>query len=66
MTQKQVKAYELTAARAAMEKAGPYLDSIGKTDIALLDSDEYDEFLSLFVTEYQESIREQFKDTVPF
>lgn len=66
MTKKQIKAFELEAGRAAMEQAGPYLDSIGKTDLALLSPNEFDEFIRTFISAYQDAMRERFKDEVPF
>jgi hypothetical protein len=66
MTKRKIEAYELEAGRTAMEQAGPYLDGIGKTDIAMLSTVEYDEFLRIFITSYQDAIREKFRDTVPF
>lgn len=41
----------------AARKAGQFLDTIGKTDFALLSLDEYEGFLKAFQTHFVEEIR---------
>jgi hypothetical protein len=61
MPRKQLDYYETRAARAAIDEAGPYLDSIGKTDLATLTEVEIAEFCRVFITAFEMSMRAQFE-----
>lgn len=50
-------AYEIGAAREAIDVAGPYLDEIGTTDLAALDHQQMGEFLRRFIVGYEQSMR---------
>ena len=57
---------EQEAINRAGELAGEYLESIGKTDLAKLEVDEWQTFLEAVVTGYTDRLRELTKDQVPF
>ncbi len=48
---------ERKAFGVAARKAGEFLDTIGKTDFAVLTIDEYETFLRAFQTHFVEAIR---------
>lgn len=50
-------AYETGAMIAAGDKAGAYLDEIGKTDLATLTLEEWREFGRRFVFGYEDALR---------
>ena len=53
---------EIAAIRSASEPAGQYLESIGKTDLAKLEFDEWMTFLECVCTAFQnEMIAQQVK-----
>lgn len=59
--------YENQAIEAASNKAGAYLDGLGKTDLATLTEDEWTEFLeTVFVASTAEIQRLTDEDAVPF
>lgn len=66
MTMNDVSETELEALRVGGERAGAYLDSINKTDLADLTAEEWDEFLSLILCGYSERIRELTSEAPPF
>lgn len=51
--------YEMTARRDAGDKAGEYLDGIGKTDLADMTEEEWLTFLKTVIGEFGESLRRQ-------
>ncbi|MGX1786885.1 DUF6511 domain-containing protein [Bosea sp. NPDC055332] len=51
--------YELTARADAGEKAGEYLDQIGKTDLADLTEEQWLTFLKTVIGEFGDSLRRQ-------
>jgi hypothetical protein len=57
MPKETLDAYEYKAAIAAGDEAGEYLDQIGKTDLAALDRDEWEEFLGRIVMGFQLEMR---------
>lgn len=57
MTKSELDAYEIKAALTAGELAGEWLDGIGKTDLAALSSEEWEEFLGLIVIGFQSHMR---------
>lgn len=59
MPQAELDAYELGATREAGNQAGAFLDEIGKTDLATLDSDEWSEFLRRIITGFEATIRKR-------
>ena len=54
MSAEQFDEYELGAMLEAGRNAGRYLDEIGKTDLKLLDRDEWREFLFRLLTGYEQ------------
>ncbi len=58
MSTKQLNEHEMKAARAAIDVAGPYLDSIGITDLGALNEAQMDRFLELFVRGYEDAMKE--------
>lgn len=52
-------AYEVKAVEDAGERGGDYLDSIGKTDLASLDPDQWGEFLTAVIAGFGASLRRQ-------
>jgi len=57
MPQQVLDAYEAIAAREAGDLAGRYLNEIGITDLARLDSDQWREFLRLVITGFEQIMR---------
>jgi len=57
MTKSELDAYEHKAAMAAGDDAGTWLDGIGKSDLAALSSEEWEEFLGLIVIGFQSHMR---------
>lgn len=51
--------YELRARTDAGEKAGAYLDALGKTDLATLTAEEWQKFLTTVIHEFGQSLRTQ-------
>lgn len=49
--------YEITATLKAGEEAGSYLEGLGKTDLGMLTSDEWREFLRRIVVGYEHELR---------
>jgi hypothetical protein len=49
--------HEIEAIQAASQPAGEYLDSIGKTDLAVLGEKEWMTLLEVIVTAYQDKLR---------
>lgn len=49
--------YERKAFELAARRAGAFLDTIGKTDLACLSIEEYEAFLKTFQTHFVEEIR---------
>lgn len=59
--------YELIARRDAGDKAGEFLDGLGKSDLAELTEGEWLEFLGKVIDEFGTSIRRQVADmSAPF
>ena len=57
MTKETLDGYEHQAALAAGDDAGAWLDGIGKTDLAALSKEEWEEFLGLIVIGFQSHMR---------
>lgn len=67
MSKDTLDAYEIGAAREAIDVAGPYLDEIGTTDLAVLDHAQMGEFLRRFIVGYEQSMRRKILDNeAPF
>jgi hypothetical protein len=57
MPKADLDAYERCATLEAGDAAGRYLDEIGITDLARLDSDQWREFLRLVITGFEKVMR---------
>jgi hypothetical protein len=57
---------EEIAIQAGGEKAGAFLDSIGKTDLAELTEGEWSTFLAEFLDGYSDRMRAEAKQFPPF
>lgn len=66
MPRNRLDGYEEAALAEAGEQAGAFLDSIGKTDLASLDKDEWSRFLALVLKGYADSMREIVSREVPY
>lgn len=67
MPKDTLDAYEIGAAREAIDIAGPYLDEIGTTDLAVLDHAQMGEFLRRFIVGYEQSMRRKIlENEAPF
>ena len=62
---KQFDEYELGAILEAGRKAGSYLDEIGKTDLKVLNREEWREFLFRLLTGYEEALRRKLINNEP-
>ena len=65
MSAEQFDEYELGAILEAGREAGRYLDEIGKTDLKVLDHDEWREFLFRLLTGYEQALRRKLLDNEP-
>jgi hypothetical protein len=65
MSTEQFDEYELGAILEAGRDAGRYLDEIGKTDLKVLDRDEWREFLFRLLTGYEQALRRKLLDNEP-
>lgn len=63
---RRFEGFESVAIDMAGERAGAYLDQLGKTDLATLDPDEWHTFLKVVVLGFGDSLRKVIKDGVPF
>jgi hypothetical protein len=61
----QFDEYELGAILEAGRKAGSYLDEIGKTDLKVLNREEWREFLFRLLTGYEEALRRKLINNEP-
>ena len=59
MTTKDLTYHEVRAVVAASDKAGAFLDSIGKTDLASLTETEWLKLWQTFLKEYSADMRER-------
>lgn len=66
MKQEQFSRIESLAAGKGGEEGGAYLDTIGKTDLATLTTDEWFEFLRRIVSGYRVGLVTAIKDETPF
>ena len=67
MAPAQLDAFEIAARNDAGDRAGAYLDTIGKTDLASLAEEEWFAFLTHIVQGFEESLRRRLTDhTAPF
>lgn len=66
MPKRQLDEYERRALEDGGNAGGEYLDSIGKTDLASLEPDEWSRFLSLVLVGYADGMREIVSREVPF
>lgn len=57
--------HEQAAIEAAGPVAGEYLESIGKTDLAVLTPDEWLTFLEVVVTAYQDALMTRIEAAKP-
>ncbi|HTD74538.1 MAG TPA: DUF6511 domain-containing protein [Steroidobacteraceae bacterium] len=57
MNKETLDGYEHKAALAAGDDAGAWLDGIGKSDLAALSKEEWEEFLGLIVIGFQSHMR---------
>ena len=65
MPTERLNAFEVGAAREAVDVAGPYLDSVGKTDLAQLTLPEADEFFRRFLVAFEQSMRRKLVENEP-
>lgn len=66
MPKRQLDEYERRALEDGGNAGGEFLDSLGKTDLAELEPDEWATFLSRVLTGYADSMREIVSREVPF
>lgn len=67
MPRKKLDAFEEQALAKGGDHAGAYLDEIGKTDLATLDAEEWEEFCARLLVGYANAMREMLKnDVAPF
>lgn len=67
MTKTTLEAYEHKAAMEAGDEAGAFLDGIGKTDLAGLSNEEWEEFIGIIVLGFQSHMRRMIEsDEAPF
>lgn len=66
MPRRELDRYEEQALEAGGDAGGAYLDSIGKTDLAALEEDEWKEFLRRVFVGYTDGMRELAKGEVVF
>lgn len=66
MARKQLDDYESSALEDGGNAGGEYLDSLGKTDLAELDPEEWRTFLGCVLKGYAESMREIVSREVPY
>lgn len=59
MSEREMTIFEIKARNEAGAKAGAYLDKIGRTDLGTLNEEEWFRFLTLVVTGFEDSLREQ-------
>jgi hypothetical protein len=57
MTKEQLEAYEYKAGMAAGDQAGAYLDQIGRTDLAELTREQWEEFIARVIIGFQHEMR---------
>ena len=57
MPEAKLDLYEHAAAQKAGEQVGAYLDSLNKTDLAVLTEAEWQEMLRLFYTGFEQELR---------
>lgn len=65
MPQAQLDAFELGAAIEGGNQGGAFLDEIGKSDLAVLDADEWREFLRRIITGFEATMRKRILDGSP-
>lgn len=58
--------HELAAMEAASDMAGEYLDSLGKTDLATMDREEWMVLIQCVVSTYGDRLRELKDEDIPF
>lgn len=67
MPRKRLDEFEERALAKGGETAGSYLDDIGKTDLAVLSAEEWEEFCARLLVGYSNAMREMLsKDEAPF
>lgn len=66
MKQLEFSRIDQLAAGDAGEKGGAYLDSIGKTDLAQLSEEEWQQFLLHVVGGYREALKGRLRNEAPF
>ena len=59
MTDRRFDVFEERAIEKAGQKAGEYLDDIGKTDLTTLDQMEWRQFLSTVIRSFSDGIRHE-------
>ena len=58
--------HELNALSAAGGEGGAYVESLGKTDLALFTAQEWATLVEVIVTAFQDHLREAYADDPPF
>ena len=58
--------HELNALAAAGAEGGAYVESLGKTDLALFTAQEWSTLIEVIVTAFQDHLREAYADDPPF
>lgn len=66
MRQDNFDRIESLAAGKGGQKAGTFLEEIGKTDLQALTVDEWHEFCRRMITGYRVSLKEELKNEAPF
>lgn len=54
--------YETAALMAGGQKAGEFLDTIGKTDLAELNQDQFVHFFAKFMGGYEDKMKKAFEE----
>ncbi len=63
----ELRAEEVEAMQEASNDAGEYLDTLGKTDLATMDENEWMEFIECICVCYAEAIKARLvSDEIPF
>lgn len=66
MPKRQLDDYERRALEDGGNAGGEYLDSLGRTDLAELEPEEWSRFLALVLTGYADSMRDIVSKEIPY
>lgn len=62
MQKKQFDIYETDSILKGGQKAGEFLDAIGKTDLAELNADQFTHFFAKFLSGYEDNMKKSFEE----